>query len=566
MQTLNFDINQLIRKVRAGHFLIPQFQRDFTWKEAQTKLLVDSIARNYPIGSLLILGKNEDIPLVSRPIHAFFEPEEDVTIDSSINYKNEAYYVLDGQQRLTSLARVFLNAHPHKSYYFDLYKMHYSFANEDSSWIIGHTRSKADLPRKNNNRLIRADLVLDQGKSDVYISEYIEDSNDFLEFMGNKNEARKAAANIKGIFERIRKFNIPFVALDNDAPLESVCRVFETINSTGTRLTTFDLAVAKYYPKPDLKSLYETSVESLPVLRSYGIDGERILQTMSLYYLNEEQKFPEATRSILLSLLPEFIIDKWSAAAKSLADTCNWVKQLGAIAKTQPPTGLLVSIAATLMRYPRQLESYSFRKMLKKWYFCSTLGEKPSHATNYKIGDDFRNFCNFIRDEKPVSFPKVYFTSENIIGINRITDSKYKAIQALLCQSITKDLLTGEELDDNIEDHHIFPYSLHKSGIDKKLLNSIANKILISSKSNRELMDQAPEKYFNKIRSNYSDDESFFLYLDQYFIPHGKLEHSQGFYSHDKFSQFLQYRAELIIEKIKSVVEDAWSTTMTDED
>ncbi|ELY5851361.1 DUF262 domain-containing protein, partial [Cronobacter turicensis] len=140
MQTLNFDINQLIRKVRAGHFLIPQFQRDFTWKEAQTKLLVDSIARNYPIGSLLILGKNEDIPLVSRPIHAFFEPEEDVTIDSSINYKNEAYYVLDGQQRLTSLARVFLNAHPHKSYYFDLYKMHYSFVNEDSSWIIGHTR------------------------------------------------------------------------------------------------------------------------------------------------------------------------------------------------------------------------------------------------------------------------------------------------------------------------------------------------------------------------------------------------------------------------------------------
>ena len=56
----------------------------------------------------------------------------------------------------------------------------------------------------------------------------------------------------KGVFEAIRKFSIPFVALDNDAPLESVCRVFETINSTGTRLTTFDLAVARYYPEPDL--------------------------------------------------------------------------------------------------------------------------------------------------------------------------------------------------------------------------------------------------------------------------------------------------------------------------
>ncbi|NCI15981.1 hypothetical protein EHJ07_05650 [Cronobacter muytjensii] len=79
-------------------------------------------------------------------------------------------------------------------------------------------------------------------------------------------------------------------------------------------------------------------------------------------------------------------------------------------------------------------------------------------------------------------------------------------------------------------------------------------------------MDQAPEKYLKMIRDNYSNDEDFFLYLDDYFIPHGKSELLQGFYSHDKFSHFLQYRSELIIEKIKSVVEDAWSTTIIDED
>ncbi len=59
MQTINFDIGQLLKKVRAGHFLIPQFQRDFTWKEGQTRLLIDSIARNYPIGSLLINSREE---------------------------------------------------------------------------------------------------------------------------------------------------------------------------------------------------------------------------------------------------------------------------------------------------------------------------------------------------------------------------------------------------------------------------------------------------------------------------------------------------------------------------
>lgn len=565
MQTFNYDINQLIRKVQAGHFLIPQFQRDFTWKETQTKLLVDSIARNYPIGSLLILGKNEEIPLRSRTIQAHFDASTNDELNENIHNKNEAYYVLDGQQRLTSLARVFLNAHPEKSYYFDLHKMHYKFNNEDSSWIISHNRSKAEQKRKNNNRLIRADLVLDQGLSDVYISEYIEDSSDFPEFINNKNEARKAAANIKGIFERIRKFTIPFVALDNDAPLESVCRVFETINSTGTRLTTFDLAVAKYYPSPDLKNLYDDSVESLPILEAYGIDGERILQTMSLYHLNQEDKFPEATRSILLSLPPEFIIEKWTIAAESLAETCEWVKKLGAIAKTQPPIGLLVSIAATLMRYPKQLEYHSFNIMLKKWYFCSTLGEKPSHATNYKIGDDFRNFCNFIKNGKPIIFPKVFFTPESIIGINRISDSKYKAIQALLHENIKMDLLSGDILEDPVEDHHIFPYSLHKSGISKKKLNSIANKILISSQSNRVLLDKTPEKYLQDISKRYSTDEDFHLFLDTCFFPFSKNDYCLSQYSHSNFANFLQLRAELIIKKIKEVVEDAWSINQDDE-
>ena len=48
MQTINFDLGQLLKKIQAGHFLIPQFQRDFTWKEGQTKLLIDSSSTLLP--------------------------------------------------------------------------------------------------------------------------------------------------------------------------------------------------------------------------------------------------------------------------------------------------------------------------------------------------------------------------------------------------------------------------------------------------------------------------------------------------------------------------------------
>jgi len=144
MQTINFDISQLLKKIRAGHFLIPQFQRDFTWKEGQTRLLVDSIARNYPIGSLLVLGKNDEVPLKSRKLDANYPPQscDDDNEEVFDEPTSESYYVLDGQQRLTSIARVFLDAHPKRNYYFDLKAMHLHFRDENPSWIVSRTRGK----------------------------------------------------------------------------------------------------------------------------------------------------------------------------------------------------------------------------------------------------------------------------------------------------------------------------------------------------------------------------------------------------------------------------------------
>lgn len=572
MQTINFDIGQLLKKVRDGHFLIPQFQRDFTWKEGQTRLLIDSIARNYPVGSLLILGKNESVPLKSRRLDATYPPKEEIVPQEEQfdEPSSESYYVLDGQQRLTSIARVFLDAHPNRNYYFDLKKMHELFKMENPSWIVSRARGKKNPERKDNNRLIRTDIALDQAKCDVYISEYIEDSGDFPEFELDKNLARRAAAALKGVFETIRKFSIPFIALDNDAPLESVCRVFETINSTGTRLTTFDLAVAKYYPEPDLKELLDGSADSYPILSEYEMDGERILQILSLYYLGKKGKFPEATRSVLLSLTPDFINQQWSSAAFHLSEACEWVKQLGATAKTQPPHGTLVSIAATLMCYPGRLDKPEFSTTLRKWYFCSTLAADPSPANNYKIGYDFRKFCDFLETGNSVSYPRVHFSVDELINIKHISDSKYKAIQALMRTTAKEDLITGNMLNNDLEDHHIFPYSLNKSGITKNKLNSVVNKIILSKESNRSVGNINPDKYLADLADHHrreGNTADFNRRLQSCFIPYS----SDNSDFHKKFHKenfivFLEDRARMIIDRIKSVTGDAWKSPMEQED
>lgn len=407
-------------------------------------------------------------------------------------------------------------------------------------------------------------MAIDQQKCDVYISQYIEDSGDFPEFENDRNKARKAAAKLKGVFETIRKFSIPFVALENDAPLESVCRVFETINSTGTRLTTFDLAVARYFPEPDLKELFENSKDKYPIISEYEIDGERILQILSLYHLRTINKFPEATRSVLLSLKSDFITNTWESAAYHLAKACDWIKSLGATARTQPPHGTLVSIASALMCFPGSLDNPKFSASLRRWYFCTTLAANPSPANNYKVGDDFRKFCEFLESGVPLKYPRVHFTMDELIDIKHTADSRYKAIQALMRTTVKEDLLTGNPLDGDLEDHHIYPYSLNKSGLSKNKLNSIANKILVSRATNREISNTNPDKYLHDIAKSHREHGNtgdFDRRLKACFIPYSASDPEfQDKFSKNMFEAFLNDRAEMLISRIREIVGDSWQT------
>jgi uncharacterized protein with ParB-like and HNH nuclease domain len=147
-------------------YAIPQFQRDFVWSEGQVRLLVDSLARNYPIGSLLVLAKSSEVQLQSRSVQATLI-DDGATQNSPDEPGQEIHYVLDGQQRLTSIARVFLNANPKKNYYFDLRKMYENFEEEETAWVISRQKGNKDPERKDKNRLLRADVVLDQQKTDI---------------------------------------------------------------------------------------------------------------------------------------------------------------------------------------------------------------------------------------------------------------------------------------------------------------------------------------------------------------------------------------------------------------
>src|SRR5215204_4960981 len=96
VRTTTADIRTLIDKIDRDELRLPEIQRGYVWKPPKVAGLVDSLYRRYPTGSLLLWETDEEViegaPAIEGP---------------SEKRMTKPQYLIDGQQRLTSLHRVF---------------------------------------------------------------------------------------------------------------------------------------------------------------------------------------------------------------------------------------------------------------------------------------------------------------------------------------------------------------------------------------------------------------------------------------------------------------------------
>lgn len=128
-------ITDVIERLRKDEYLIPTFQRDFVWQPENIRKLWDSIFRFYPIGSLLY-WETDSYLHTHRKLGGFVFPHDEDTVRKFKEWK----YILDGQQRATSLLVSFLggkgrvedNKEFDYTIYFDATKGEFFFAGEYS--------------------------------------------------------------------------------------------------------------------------------------------------------------------------------------------------------------------------------------------------------------------------------------------------------------------------------------------------------------------------------------------------------------------------------------------------
>ena len=82
-------IRELLDSIRKQDLVLPEFQREYVWKREQSKQLMVSLLKDYPVGGLLFWKTDE--------------PPELKNIDDLPEKLGTIQVILDGQQRLTTL-------------------------------------------------------------------------------------------------------------------------------------------------------------------------------------------------------------------------------------------------------------------------------------------------------------------------------------------------------------------------------------------------------------------------------------------------------------------------------
>src|SRR3954469_20371548 len=86
------DLKDILRWAEEGRLQLPEFQRDYVWGDEDVRSLIASVAKGFPVGSLLTLETGGEVEFKPRLLTGV--PAKDIP---------PGELLLDGQQRITSL-------------------------------------------------------------------------------------------------------------------------------------------------------------------------------------------------------------------------------------------------------------------------------------------------------------------------------------------------------------------------------------------------------------------------------------------------------------------------------
>lgn len=349
----------VLRKIKDGEWLIPRFQRPFVWEDEQRLLLMDSIYRGLPIGSL-ITWRTRDHELSTYPSLG------GVPLPSSqdVSRSNFKTYLLDGHQRLTTLYAALGPGIIAADDPAAVTKVERRPGDEEVSAIYFDLEGETFLFESKRGNVPKTWLSLAQ-LLDRYALRNFED-----EVLSKLPNVRLLINRVQDLVEVFSNCEIPVISIVTES-LEEATEAFQRVNSTGVGINQFHMVNAKLWrPDFDLQVHVEDIRQQLSEHGWSELSEQMILNTCKArldldVYLKDVEAISEQIRSH-----PEILTE----TTESLIAAARFLRLCGVEGPAVLPYSYQVVLLADAIARVEELDEQA-EQALRRWFWASTYAE-----------------------------------------------------------------------------------------------------------------------------------------------------------------------------------------------
>ena len=515
---------ELVRKFDSGVIELPLMQRDYVWPATKVVDLLDSLYRGWPIGVFYIW---------KTPIH---QTTRKAAISHKVGAKiTEPFwgYLLDGQQRLTSLSRALDDK------FGDNLATRAFFDVRKEVFVMGtRTRTIEKRIGKDDPTLVELSLLIPKAPTTGLERE--KTFQDILDKLTDKGEFKDKTKDVVEYRQRLKRAaemldGTPpcedFPTDDTEKGLDDAIKLFKRLNTGGKPLSRGDAEAATLTHRatanivPKMRQFVQSDVQ-----RKLGLNF--VFATRALITVHRD--------SSRFSDLPEKwatkdkdINESWKAAEHGLSEAVAFVRnELGWTTRRWLPSANALIPLAYLLRDRDGGFTANEREDVRR-YLCITgirgLFRGSVESTIDKYISPVKKAPSKAQRKASLIFKRITKNELRPIKPEDILKERGMCsplMQVYLAYLVSKGVRTWLEeaqlldvgkrdINDPLAVHHIFPRELLRShGIETDRINCMANYAVLSQADNAEIGDKDPKVVYDALKGkakDYADEQLFFI-------------------------------------------------------
>lgn len=520
----DLSIESAINSLLKGNIRIPAFQRGFVWDADRVALFMDSLYKGYPFGSLLFWRTKQPLR-TERQLGPYQLPpgDPDYPID----------YVLDGQQRLTSIFGVFqttLDEQPAEGWlpiYFDLLA-------EPDAQDTQFFALKAEGVDQSRHFPLKAFFSPHEYRT------------------GTRMLDEQVALKLDTVQKRFLQVILPVQTFQTDEQAR-VAIVFERVNRLGIRLDALQLLTAWSWSEEfDLQEQFEALANEFAPFGFDAVseDPNLLLRCCAAVVAGD------ASPTALVSLNGATVRTRFDEIRNGVRGAIDFLKNVLNVQslKSLPYSTQLVplSVFYAVSGSGSVKTTDSQRRELERWFWRSCFSRRYSSAVLRNLKTDIKHMVQ-LRDEGASALSTFACDIEESFFITNTLNTgavNSKTFILLLAQQKPLSYASGAPVAltnvladyNRSEFHHIYPRSFLRSiGIEDDLANLLVNFAFISAIDNKIIGGDAPSVYKARMAQN-----RFSEIARSSFLPEATWT--------DDFITFVRERTELVAAAAKKLI------------